>query len=241
MNANQMEEMKKDIEHLKKIQDLDSEIYGCRQLMSQAPEEMQRLDAQVESERKTLRAVEEELRAVQLKQKDKEANLADKETNIKKYEAQLAQVKTNKEYASLQSEIRSLKADNSLLEEGIIELFDQIDKCQLKLKEEQAKIAAVEKEAREKKAALEAKVGEVEKKIGGLAAQKKELVKEVNPETASLYEKIVVNKRGLALVKIDGEVCSACQMRLRPQQINEIQMGEHVVLCEQCSRILYIE
>lgn len=235
------ESMKKDIEILEKIQGVDSEIYQCREVINEVPEEIKALEASAESERKTLKALEEDLRSTQLKQKQKEADLADKEAAIKKHEGQLAALKTNKEYSVMQAEIAAIKADNSILEEAIIGLFDQVEACQGKLKEEQVKVAQVEKELAQKKALLEQKADTAKKRVEELRQSKKSMIKEVNPELASLYEKIVEKKRGLALVKIDGEVCAACQMQLRPQVLNEIQLGDKVVICEQCSRILYSE
>ena len=231
--------IREDIELLKKAQALDKEIYDSRQLIEDAPHEIKVLENEVESERKALKAAEEALRTAQLRQKEKEASLEDKETAIRKFEGQLAQVKTNKEYALLQSEIRSLKADNSLLEESIIELLDRIDECQATVTTEQARMAAIETEAKQKKSSLEAKAKEAERKIQELSKTNEEWMKNVDPELASLYERVVRNKRGLALATIDGEVCSACQMHLRPQQINEIRLAERIAMCEQCSRILY--
>lgn len=233
--------MKNDIERLKQAQVLDSEIYGAKQLLDEIPLRLRELDQAVESEKKKLLSFEEELRSIQLQQKQKEADLQDRESKIKKYEIQLDQVKTNKEYSALQTEIRSLKADNSLLEEGIIELFDRVDSCQAKLKTEKERLAGVDTEAKAKRSTLEQQAKEAEKRICELSAKRKELIEGVDSEIASLYEKIVKSKRGLALTRIDGEVCSACHVQLRPQQINEIRMGEKVVLCEQCSRILYCE
>ena len=233
--------MKNDLELLKQIQELDKEIYASREMAQEAPERIRELDQKLESERKTLRAIEEELRAVQMKQKEKEAALQDKESTVKKYELQLDQVKTNKEYTALQSEIRSIKADNSLLEEAIIKLFDQVDERQERLKVERNRLAEVEKSTEEEKAALVHKAKEMERRSEEFSQKKKELIKSVDPEVASLYERIVRSKRGIGLSRVDGEVCSACQVQLRPQQINELQMGERIVLCEQCSRILYFE
>ncbi|MBI4387685.1 MAG: hypothetical protein HY582_01415 [Candidatus Omnitrophica bacterium] len=231
--------MKNDLELLKQIQDLDREIYASRQMTEALPGEIRELDQALEVERATLHALEEELKVVQLKQKEKEAALQDKEATIKKYEVQLDQVKTNKEYAALQSEIRSIKADNSLLEEGIIGLFDEVDQCQERLKTERSRLSEIEKSTQEKKAALEQEAKDMKQKSEALVQKKKELIKSVNPEIANLYERIVSSKRGIALSHVEGEVCSACQVRLRPQQLNELQIGETIVLCEQCSRILY--
>lgn len=233
--------MKNSIEILKQVQELDSEIYASRELIEGVPSQLAEVDASLEAERGALKRAEEELRSIQLEQKKKEAELQDKEAMVKKYEGQLDLVKTNKEYASLQSEIRSLKADSSLLEEAIITLLDRVDEHHAKVKAEKEQFEILEKASKEKKAAFQHKANQAEDKIQSLTEKRQELIKGIHPEVASLYERIVLNRRGLALTRVDGEVCTACHMQLRPQQINELQKAEKVILCEQCSRILYFE
>ena len=234
-----MANLKKDIEALEKIQDLDREIYQSRELIREIPVELRELDRALEEERRTLKAIEEDLKSLQLKQKQKEANLQDKEASIQKLESQLAQVKTNKEYAALQSEIRSAKADNSLLEEDIIRLIDGVEECQARLADERKRLAEIEKESNLNKSVFTEKLKVLERRVDELTAQKKAMFKDINPDIGDLYERIVQNRQGIGLVKVDGEVCPACQMQLRPQQINELQLADKIVICEQCSRILY--
>ncbi len=232
--------IKPNLEILEKVQLIDSEIYQAQGLIREIPGQMQALDEQAKSERVRLSQLENELKPLQLKQKEKEMDLASKEAAIKKYEVQQTQVKTNKEYSSLQSEISSMKADNSLLEEEIITLIDQVEDCQKRLKAEQECLREVEQSVQQGKKAFEEKADEAKKKVEELKTKKKEMIKEVDPEIAALYEKIISKKQGFALAKVEGESCPACQMRLRPQLLNELQQADHVVVCEQCSRILYL-
>jgi len=47
--------------------------------------------------------------------------------------------------------------------------------------------------------------------------------------------------RGVALSPIkDDDFCSLCQMRVRPQMLNELMEMKQVILCEACGRILYL-
>lgn len=77
--------------------------------------------------------------------------------------------------------------------------------------------------------------------IENLKKSRDEIVKQVPPEVQSLYDLIVQKKQGLAVVKVNGETCGACQLQLRPQLLNEIRLGQSLIVCENCSRILYIE
>ena len=176
-----------------------------------------------------------------MKQKQKEGELATKEENVRKYEAQLAQVKTNKEYSSLQSEINSLKADNSLLEEVIIRLMDDVLIGQRKVEEQKKRSQVKEAEFQQKSKELNEKSAVVKGEIESLEKLRQEKIKDIHPEIASLYDHVVQKRRGIAIVTVEGDVCPACQMRLRPQVINEAKLKEKIVTCESCSRILYSE
>ena len=66
-------------------------------------------------------------------------------------------------------------------------------------------------------------------------------VKDVDPETLRLYERVLEKKEGVALTSAKGGVCSACGMQLRPQLADQLHMDDKIVVCESCSRILYPE
>lgn len=233
--------MKNDLQTLREIQEWDKQIYAFRDQLESIPSEATLSSRDLESEQAKLKQLEAEIKQLQLKQKEREGELASKEENVRKFQAQLAQVKTNKEYSSLQGEIASLKADNSLLEEAIIVLLDQVEDIQVKVRDQKKNVEIKEKEHKGRLQELETKSKNIQEEIKKLSELKKEKIKSVEPEIASLYERIVQKKRGLAFVKVEGEVCGACQMRLRPQILNEVMSGEKVVVCESCSRMLYID
>ena len=233
--------MEQDLKVLQEIQEWDKEIYSLLGISEEIPQAFAEVNREVEAERALLRSLQEGMKSVQLKQKEKEGQLAAKEENVKKYQTQLTQIKTNKEYSSLQSEINSLKADNSILEEEIIQLIDQVEALQKKVDEQKKKVESNEVRLKEKQKEFEEKSNELRLRIETLKTQKREKMKQVNPEFASLYEQIVTKKHGLALVKVEGEVCPACQIQLRPQVVNEIKMKEKIIICDNCSRILYSE
>ena len=166
--------------------------------------------------------------------------LALKEANIKKMDGQLSLVKTNKEYSALQQEMASLKADNSLLEEEILKLFDEVEACREEVTKEQARLKEFEKVIQVKDAEVSQKEKEYQGRVQQLKDQKLESVTQLSPETKQLYNKIVEKKNGIALATVTGDVCSGCQIRLRAQTINEVMGCKGLVLCDNCSRILYI-
>ena len=226
---------------LKKAQQLDSEIHHAHVLLGEIPAERARLKSELELEKTHLNELEKSLKEIQLKLKDKELELSQKEMQIKKLDGQLSQVKTNKEYAALQQEISSLKADNSVLEEGIIHILDEVDAAKDEVRKEKEKFGAITKSFQDKDVEMANQEKTLQERLVGQQKQREESVAQLPPELGELYSRIAVKNQGLALAVVNGEVCAACQMKWRPQLINEIRLGERIVVCENCSRILYFE
>lgn len=226
---------------LKRAQQLDSEIYHAHLLLEEIPAERTVLKLELENEKGRAAEFEKTLKDIQLKLKEKELELSQKEVQVKKLDGQLSQVKTNKEYTTLQQEIASLKADNSLLEEAIIHILDEVEAAKDETRQEKEKFASLSKSFLEKDSALVAQEKNLQNQLADLKRQRDETVSQLPPELGELYNRIAMKKQGLALALVSGEVCTACQMQLRPQLINEIRIGENIVVCENCSRILYFE
>lgn len=233
--------IKENIEILKKAQDLDREIYRAQEQRKEIPILREKLKQELELERNHLKNLEGELKKAQLKQKEKEGELAQKEAQVKKLDGQLAQLKTNKEYTLMQQEIASLKADNSLIEEEIIKLIDQVEAAEEEVKKEKERLKQIEKGFVEKEGEISQKEKAIADSFDGLKKKREEIILQVAPEVKGLYDAIVQKKQGLALVKVNGEICGACQLQLRAQLLNEIRMAQALVMCENCSRILYVE
>lgn len=226
---------------LKKAQELDSEIHHAHILLEEIPSQRAQLKSELELEKTRSHELEKSLKDIQLKLKDKELELAQKETQIKKLDGQLSQVKTNKEYAALQQEIASLKADNSLLEEGIIHIMDEVDAAKEETRKEKEKLASIAKSFQDRDSEMAVQEKTLQGRLEDLKKQREESVAKLPPELGELYNRIALKKQGLALAVVSGEVCAACQMKLRPQLLNEIRLGEQIIVCENCSRILYLE
>lgn len=226
---------------LKKAQQLDSEIHHAHVLLEEIPSLRAKLKSELELEKTRSNELEKSLKDIQLKLKEKELELGQKEMQIKKLDGQLSQVKTNKEYAALQQEIASLKADNSLLEEGIIHILDEVDAAKEEALKEKEELASITKSFQDRDNEMAGQEKTLQGRLADLNKQREEAVAQLPRELGELYDRIAGKKQGLALAAVNGEVCTACQMKLRPQLINEVRLGEQITVCENCSRILYIE
>lgn len=234
-----MENIQEQIGTLIKLQEIDSQIYRIRDELEQKPAQKQALQEAFAQKGDSLKEKEEELKTVQLKRKDSELDLEAKEKDIKKYQMQLFQLKTNKEYVSMQKEIDGLKADKSVLEDSILEIMEKVDSLKEEVKREKENLAAEEKKLQEESAKIDQEVQEMQQAVATLEGQRSQICAEVDKKLLTTYERILKAKGGLALVPAIGESCGGCHQILPPQVINEIRMKDRIITCNVCSRLLY--
>jgi predicted nucleic acid-binding Zn-ribbon protein len=233
--------VKQDLELLKQLQILDKQIYDLSQELQNIPSQISAADADYSRAQKSVHDLEEMVKQAKVKQKEKELELGQKEEQILKRQGQLNLVKTNEEYTAIRLEISSMKADNSVLEEAILILMDEVEKVARQTAQGKEVLRAEEKKLSDRKAQLKSQESACQARIQELKAQRKDSISHVSREVSSFYDRILSKKNGVALARIDGENCSSCQMKLRPQVLNEVKRQESLILCENCTRILYEE
>jgi len=234
-------DLKSQISQLVHLQTIDSEIYVLKNEKELKPKEIEAIDAAFEEKKKHLAVLEQTLLSFQKQRKDKELELASKEEGIKKLETQLYQLKTNREYQAMLQQIQDAKADASVIEDQILGLFDQADKIKNDSSQEKQRLQEEEKVAEEQKRRIQDRLKEIDERIAQLEAQRKQITPVLDKKMLTQYERILLNRDGLAIVSVKDNSCGGCNMFVPPQVINLIRMYERIITCEVCNRILYIE
>jgi uncharacterized protein len=225
--------------HLIHLQDLDSEINKIILFLKQVPVRIKEIDNKIKQSQTIVTQTKEKLTQNQKKRRDLEAKVQDADVKIKKLLTQLNEVRTNKEYSTLLREIDESKFAKEKSEEQIITEMLNADEIETEIQE--AEQQAAESEARlsmDKNHILEEKQ-KMETKRQKLQAEKNELKPKIPPEQLDLYLSIYEKNNGVALSPVTDDFCSICQIRIRPQMINELIAGDIIMLCENCGRILY--
>lgn len=227
------------IKILVELQKIDSEIFRLRKESAAHPALQKNLEAAFEKKKARARAAEDALKAAQLQQKQKEGDLAQREEKISKLQAQLYQLKSNKEYSTMEMEIKGLKADKSLLEEDILKLLDTVDAARAALAKEKEALAVEEKKFQAGLAELKKRSEELQAASASEGEKRKTYTPNIDARSLSQYERILKSREGLALVPVVNNACGGCHLGLPPQVVNETQQHEKWIVCESCARILY--
>lgn len=223
------------------LQGFDTQILRREKDLLDMPENIKRLDEEFKAKMINLKALEDNVKFLQVKRKDKENELGTKEESIKKLQTQLYQLKTNKEYSTMQEEIARIRADNSLIEEDILKIFDQVDIENQKIAKEKEFLKGEEEKLKEEKRKVEEETKRISAELEALKSQRNTLTEKIDRSVLTRYDRIIKSKDGLAVVPVAGGSCQGCFRIMPPQVIHEIRMKKDLVICENCARILYIE
>jgi len=236
-----VQDFKKQIELLKELQSHDSRLAELYFRKTDMPKRLEEFRLGLEQKEEDISSVEEEIKELQLKIKDKEVELNSAEEGIHKFKQQLLQVKTNKEYKALLSEIEGKKADNSCIEDEILKLMSKLDNIVLDFDKEKVELGKLQEEFKREESKVKKEVVLIEKDINLQQSERDKVAQEVDKEILSVYQRLIEGKEGLALVPVVDGACGGCYLSLRPQTINEIKRADNIVTCERCSRIFYLD
>jgi predicted nucleic acid-binding Zn-ribbon protein len=236
-----MVNLEEQLKTLVELQGLDTQILRIERDLETIPQELKKMDDAFEEKKSSLKRSEDALKALQMKRKDKEMDLESKEGSIRKFQSQLNQVKTNKEYSALEGEIARTRADNSLIEEDVLKIFDQMDAETQKILKEKEFLKAEEGKLAQQKKKFDEEVGRIKTEAEGLNAQRAILAGKIDKAILAKYNRIIKSKDGLAVVPVTGDSCQGCFRILPSQVIHEIRTKKELVCCGSCARILYIE
>lgn len=234
------ENLKAQLSKLIELQKLDSQVYALGLKKQSMPEEIKAIEAVFESKKQNLKNLENSFLELQKQKKEEELNFASKEEGAKKLQGQLFQLKTNKDYQAMLHQIADAKADGSVIEDKILQIMENMDKVKADIEKEKQALVKEEKVFNEDKIKIQDNIKEIDDSLRQLEAQKKQIMPNIEQNIYAQYERILHSRDGLAIVTVKNNSCQGCNMSVPHQVINLVKMYEHIVTCEMCNRMLYI-
>jgi hypothetical protein len=175
--------------------------------------------------------------------------LRESEEHINKYRQDLNAAKTNKEYASILTQINSFKADNAKVEEEALKIMGEVDGLR-------AQAQAIEELINKEKARLEEikagsadEIQKLDTMIAELEAKRQSAAADVPDEALAAFDRLAQQYDGEAMAKVEvtgkrppyDYTCGGCFMSLNAEHANALRSRDEVRQCDNCRRILYIE
>jgi uncharacterized protein len=233
--------MHPDLERVIHLQQLEDALERARRAIADEPARQQQLAAALAAATAALDTERGRLAANQAARREIEKELAMQQGRLSKFRDQLMEVKTNREYQAMQKEIETAqheirKQEDRLLDQMLEfeEVTTQVKRAEQAFTNEQAAIGA-------ERTALAQGLSDAQAAIERLSGERAALAAEISPPMLALFERVLRYRKVTAVAPVRGGRCSACQILIRPQTVNELRRNEIIYQCASCQRILYYE
>jgi uncharacterized protein len=221
------------------LQVVDARIAALETLAAKIPREIAAIHAGVDEARKAVEASKSKLDAGRKSQRGKEKDLEDNRVKRQKFEGQLYQVKTNKEYSAVLSEIEEVKQEKARIEEEILTLMEVGERLAAEGREADAQLATLESRGRSEEATLQQQLRGVEIDLAAVRSERAELARQLPAGVLRDYDRIL-HHRGVAAVEVaKPNFCGGCRVTITPQRLQELRQQNTLIHCESCGRYLY--
>lgn len=231
-----------DLDKLIELQQTDTNLFRLRKQLETADARRAEIEHEFEQHAFSIREVQTKRDTLHAKRADLEKQIAENRTYLERADRNLKHAQNQKEYETAMREVDSLQKQIATFETQIVEamedveaidqeILDRADEISSHDGKREAALAAFDSELAANKAEFESETGHREKAFAVL------------PEKlAAIYDRLTKRSRdGIAVAEVVNGSCSACFISLRPQMQVNVRKGEEIIICENCSRILYIQ
>ena len=229
-----------DVDKLWELQTVLTALNEREKLMSVKPESFAEIDREYQTANEEMTRLQGQIDTLAKERRRVDGELSDQQELLKKYQGQLMQVKNQQQYAAAWKEIDAARKHVKDLEESVLKNMTETDGFQQQLDARKGGHDALQSKYDEAHDAWQHSLGDLRAEAEKLRAKAAEIEKTIPERLRAEFQKIYKQRQQIAVARVNGDTCSACRTRVRPQVAQQLKRGE-LVHCEGCHRILFSE
>jgi predicted nucleic acid-binding Zn-ribbon protein len=227
-----------DIASAVRLQELDTRLSELSKEIASLPKHIEDIEKKLEAHQRKLDVDRAALSANQKDRKKLEGDNQTQEQKISKLRDQTLQAKTNEQFKAFQHEIEFCQAEIRRAEDRILDLMSESEALDKNVKAAESALKTEKSQVEAEKQQARARTDVDRNAVDELESTRKSIVASMAPAVYKNYERIRSRRRTGVAEVIDGR-CSVCQIKVRPQYLQDLKHGDQVLFCESCQRILY--
>jgi predicted nucleic acid-binding Zn-ribbon protein len=210
-----------------RIRDID-ELLTADQELQLALKEAEKAKVAWQLTQKNLRLAEDQVRQQRLKIEQSEATLYS------------GRMQNPKELQDLQNEVASLKRYLSVLEDRQLENMLAEEEASSEVESANQSLEKIRAQKESQNAKLDEERERLLKDVDRFQGERNAAISDIPKADLDLYEKLRIQRRGVAVSKVVDKACSACGSTLNASLLHAAHSANQISRCDLCGRILYI-
>lgn len=229
-----------EITQLLRLQERDSLIRGMQKDLKDVPLLQQRAKARLADDQAAVEAASQRAKEIEVKIKGVELDIQTRQTSIKRLQDQQFETRKNDEFQALGHEIERYQAEVRSHEDKELEHMEALEAAKKELAAAQARLAESSKHVNEDLKQLDGRAAGLQARLESVKTERQDLAAPIEPSALDLYERLLKNRAGTAVVPLEHAICGGCHMKVVLSTIQSLKQQEKITQCEMCGRILYL-
>ncbi len=226
--------------HLFNLQKLDLQIDRATQRLQEIHQIIEK-DARIETATRSHEELVQELRHAQQKLKTLEQDVDARRVKLEQSEANLysGRVKIPKELQDLQNEVAAIKRNLNILEDQQLEAMLVVEELTAQVDQSRHNLEATIARVSEDHSGLMGEKNQLSADLERLQIERAAIASQITAANLSRYDLLRKSKRGIAVVSLVENACTACGSTLTPGESQAARSPTNIVTCPSCGRIVY--
>jgi uncharacterized protein len=227
------------LEQLHHLQGLERQAAALRADIDAVDQRRREIEAPVNEAQAALDALTATIEDRQTQRRAGDRDVAAAQQRLTKFKQQLMAVTNAREYEAVQHEIAAVESELKTREDQTLSLLFELDELTPQADEARRTLAA------RKDAAGLALAGEADEtqrhrlELAAIEGSIAAIRPTIEASALAMYDRAAKRYPRHAIADLKGELCIGCNVKNRPMVASEVRRGEKLVLCENCTRILY--
>ena len=191
--------------------------------------------------RVVLAGEEERLAALEKNQRLGEWEVEDMRSKTALLEEKLygGSVRNPKELVSLQEQVEHLKKGRRGQEDKLLDIMAEVETVQNRVAAKREELQRMEEDWRQEQSSLSREQAELRASLADLEQKREELAARIDGVSLELYHDLR-RRQGRAVARVEQGMCQGCRLVLSMNELQRARMGQELVQCSSCQRILYL-
>ncbi|HTM01492.1 MAG TPA: C4-type zinc ribbon domain-containing protein [Candidatus Omnitrophota bacterium] len=227
-----------ELEALLELQRRDTLLLDAKRRKEAIPARRESLRGALAAAKADLERAKKELDAGRGGRRSLEKEVEAFQADVAKLERQLLDVKTNQEYTAMRHQIEGVKQKRSDVETKILESYDAEEKLVVAMKSAEKRVAEEEGRLKREEASMDQEAAALEETLAALMQDRDSVRPRVPAPVLSRYDRLAGARDGVAVAEVKKGACGACFRALTPHAMQQVRLGDAIMICEACGRIL---
>ncbi len=190
--------------------------------------------------RQELEEREAELQRLQGARADAELEIRSLDERIAEADRRLMSgtITNPKELENLEASIGAMRRQRNMIADRTAEILRQVDELTETVARLQEMLARLEEECETRRQSRDEELLQRKKEYVYLKKLRTELASRLPSNLLEEYEQLRKRKRGVAVARLQEDVCGVCNMQVPVGLVGTVRYGDDLIYCPSCGRIL---